>query len=171
VEQLLNSRPRTLSGRTYYLVRWQGHASADDSWEPVEHLAHCPERVAEYEATPPRRPKALRVRHRARGSSSAAAAGRPLGVWQPRRPPLHPPRPCLRRVGPWWSRRARRCRARCDPSVYCWPDEGWQVGRVCRHSRQAPRRGQPARLRSCGRFAPGRDLVMRSALFPCAVIS
>ena len=39
-------------------MRWQGHSSADDSWEPVEHLAHCPERVAEYEAAPPRRPKA-----------------------------------------------------------------------------------------------------------------
>jgi hypothetical protein len=51
VEQLLNSK--SLRGRTYYLVRWQGHASADDSWEPVEHLAHCQERVAKYEAAAP----------------------------------------------------------------------------------------------------------------------
>jgi len=81
VEQLLNRR--TLRGRTYYLVRWQGHASADDSWEPAEHLVHCPERVAEYEAAAPRRPKALRVRQRA-GASSAPAAARPM----PRSPPL-----------------------------------------------------------------------------------
>ena len=35
---------------TYCWVRWQGHASAADSWEPVEHPANlnCPERVAEY---------------------------------------------------------------------------------------------------------------------------
>ena len=34
VEQLLNRK--TVRGRTYYLVRWQGHTSADDSWEPAE---------------------------------------------------------------------------------------------------------------------------------------
>jgi hypothetical protein len=57
VEQLLNSN--TLCGWTYYLVLWQGHASTDDSWAPVEHLTHCPEHVAEYEVAAPRRPKAL----------------------------------------------------------------------------------------------------------------
>jgi hypothetical protein len=30
---------KTLRSRTYYLVRWQGHDSAEDSWEPAEHLA------------------------------------------------------------------------------------------------------------------------------------
>ena len=43
VEQLLNRK--TLRGRTYYLVRWQGHTSAANSWEPAEHLVHCPERA------------------------------------------------------------------------------------------------------------------------------
>ncbi len=57
VEQLLNRK--SIRGRTYYLVQWQGHDSADDSWEPEEHLAHCPERVAEYEAAlPPARRQA-----------------------------------------------------------------------------------------------------------------
>ena len=69
VEQLLNRRTRR--GRTYYLVRWQGHASAEDSWEPVEHLAHCPERVAEYEAAAPLRPKARRAPATGRWSPSA----------------------------------------------------------------------------------------------------
>jgi hypothetical protein len=58
VEQLLNRK--TLRGQTYYLVRWpgQGHdlAASEDSWEPAEHLAHCPERVAEYAAACGRRP-------------------------------------------------------------------------------------------------------------------
>ena len=85
VEQLLNRK--TLRGRTYYLVRWQGYASADDSWEPVEHLAHCPERVAEYEAAAPRRPQALRARQRAAAPSAEAApsvaAPPPAGVPPP----------------------------------------------------------------------------------------
>jgi hypothetical protein len=60
VEQLLIHK--TLRGRTYYLVLWQGHTSVDFSWEPAEHLAHyCPERIAEYEAAAPRRLSALRV--------------------------------------------------------------------------------------------------------------
>ena len=36
VEQLLNRK--TVSGRTYCPVLWQGHASAADSWEQAEHL-------------------------------------------------------------------------------------------------------------------------------------
>ena len=88
VEQLLNRK--TLSGRTYYLVRWQGHSSADDSWEPVEHLAHCPERVAEYEAAAPRRPKALQTLPKAAGSSSAGAA-LPAAAPPPPVAPPHPP--------------------------------------------------------------------------------
>jgi transposase InsO family protein len=74
VEQLLNRK--TLRGRTYYLVRWQGHDSAEDSWEPAEHLAHCPERVAEYEAAAPRRPKALRA---AAAKAPQPADPRPAG--------------------------------------------------------------------------------------------
>jgi hypothetical protein len=71
---------------TYYLVRWQGHASEDDSWEPVEHLAHCPERVAEYEAAAPRRQRAQQLA----GGPAAAAASPPVAD-QP--PPVaqHPP--------------------------------------------------------------------------------
>ena len=36
VEKLLNRK--TLRGRTYYSVRWQGRPSDDDSWEPVNLL-------------------------------------------------------------------------------------------------------------------------------------
>ena len=52
VKQLPNSK--TVRGRTPYLMRWQGHASADESLEQdlEEHLTNFPERVedSEYEA-------------------------------------------------------------------------------------------------------------------------
>ena len=81
-------------------MRWQGHASAADSWEPAEHLANCPERVAEYEAAAPRRPKALRAHQRAGPAplAQAAAAGPPPDLG--------------------------------SAILYWWPDEGWQLGRV-----------------------------------------
>ena len=63
MEQLLNSK--TVRGRTNYLVLWQGHASAADSWEQVEHIANSQERVAEYEAAATCRSKALRAHQRA----------------------------------------------------------------------------------------------------------
>ena len=130
VEQLLNRK--TLRGRTYYLVRWQGHASATDSWEPVEHLAHCPERVAEYEAAAPRRPKALRSRHRAGGGAVPVAAP-PAAVPPPSAGPTPPiPPPDWTVVGP------AHAPVLGSVILYWWPDEGWQLGRVRRHSRQAP---------------------------------
>jgi hypothetical protein len=48
VEQRLNRR--AIRGREHYLVQWQGHDPADDSWEPEEHLTYCSELVAENEA-------------------------------------------------------------------------------------------------------------------------
>ena len=53
VELLLNRR--LVRGVTRYLVRWRGHTSADDEWLRAEELAHCPEKVAEYDAAAPRR--------------------------------------------------------------------------------------------------------------------
>jgi hypothetical protein len=42
-------------------VRWRGHTSADDEWLRAKELAHCPERVAEYDAAAPRRRRARRT--------------------------------------------------------------------------------------------------------------
>ena len=53
MELLLNRR--TVRGVTRYLVRWRGHTSADDEWLRSEELAHCLEKVAEYDAAAPRR--------------------------------------------------------------------------------------------------------------------
>jgi hypothetical protein len=54
--ELLLSR-RLVRCITRYLVRWRGHTSADDDsdWLRAEELAHCQEKVAEYDAAAPRR--------------------------------------------------------------------------------------------------------------------
>ena len=70
VELLLNRR--TVRGVTRYLLRWRGHASADDEWLRLEELAHCPAKVAEYDAAAPRR------RHAARRHAAAPAAASPV---------------------------------------------------------------------------------------------
>ncbi len=51
VKQLLNRQ--TICCCTHYLVQWQGQDPTADSWEPVEHLTNCSERIAEYEAAAP----------------------------------------------------------------------------------------------------------------------
>jgi len=119
VEQLLNRR--TLYGRTYYLVRWQGHASADDSWEPLEHLANCPERIAEYEAVAPRRPRMLRGADR---GAPQTAGDQPSGPT----PPIAP-------LG--WTVDSERPLVPGSAILYWWPTEGWQLGRVARPSSRA----------------------------------
>ena len=60
MELMLNCRP--VRGVTRYLVRWRGHTSADDAWLLLEELAHCPEKVAEYDAAASRRRAARRGR-------------------------------------------------------------------------------------------------------------
>ena len=44
---------------TAYLVRLRGYTAADDEWLRLEELAHCPKKVAEYDAAAPR-PRAAR---------------------------------------------------------------------------------------------------------------
>ncbi len=51
--ELLLRRGRLVRGVTRYLVRWRGHASADDEWRRAEELTQCQEKV--YDATAPRR--------------------------------------------------------------------------------------------------------------------
>jgi hypothetical protein len=74
VELLFNRR--TVRGVTRYLVRWRGHTSADsdDKWLrfKLEELAHCPAKVAEYDAAAPRR------RYAARRHAAAPAAASPV---------------------------------------------------------------------------------------------
>ncbi len=51
----------TIRGLNHYLVLWKDQSLADDWWELVEHLTSCAERIAEYEAAAPRKPKARRA--------------------------------------------------------------------------------------------------------------
>ena len=124
------------------LLRWQGHASAADSWEPAdsEHLANCQERVAEYEAAASHRPKALRAHQRAGPAPLAQAAALPAPPPPPAAAPPHQPPPgcAVAAAGP--------------PDIgsallYWWPNEGWQLGRRSMSSATG-RRPPPSRARS-----------------------
>jgi hypothetical protein len=84
VELLLNRR--LVRGVMRYLVRWRGHTSADDEWLRAEELEHCPEKVAEYDATAPRRRAARRADPTAAPSAAPSAAPP-----RRRRPSCHPP--------------------------------------------------------------------------------
>ncbi len=82
MELLLNRRE--MRGVPRYLVRWRGHTSADDEWLRAEELAHCQEKVAEYDAAAPRR-------NAARQTDSAAvpaAAPAPAQAAAPLGPPV-----------------------------------------------------------------------------------
>jgi len=128
VEQLLNRK--VVRGRTYFLVRWRGHASAEDSWEPVENLTNCPERLAEYAAAAHRRPKARRAAARV---EPALLPHHP--VPSPRQVPGLPPPP-QPPVG--WVIEPLGLPVVGASLLYWWPDVGWQRGRVVRPSTQAP---------------------------------
>jgi hypothetical protein len=133
VELLLNRR--AVRGVRRYLVRWRGHTSAEDEWLRLEELAHCPEKVAEYDAAAPRR-------HAARRGGPAAPAGAPHAQdpVAPATAPAPDPAPL---VAPAGFRLA-------DPSevasgsalvgrtvLFRWPSEGWVRGTVARRSRAA----------------------------------
>ena len=72
-------------GVTRCLVRWRGHASADDEWLRAEEPARCQEKVAEHGAAAPRRPAARRA-----DPAAAPAAARPAAP-APAPAPLGPP--------------------------------------------------------------------------------
>ena len=124
VELLLNRR--TVRGVTRYLVRWRGHASADDEWLRLEELAHCPEKVAEYDAAAPRRRAALRA--------GPDAAPMPVPAAPPPAPPL---------VAPAGFRLAVQSEVVTGPALvgrsvlFYWPTDGWVRGTVARRSRAA----------------------------------
>ena len=43
-----------------YLVSWEGYGEEDNTWEPYEHLKHCPQKLTEYRER--LKQKALRCR-------------------------------------------------------------------------------------------------------------
>ena len=121
---LLNRR--LVHGVLRYLVRWRGHTSVDDEWLRAEELAHCQEKVAEYDAAAPRRRAARRA------DPAAAPASAPLAPSAPAPAPLVPP------AG---FRVADSSEGLAGPALvgktvlYRWPVEGWVRGTVAHRSR------------------------------------
>ena len=124
VELLLNRR--LVRGVLRYLVRWRGHTSADDEWLRVEELAHCPEKVAEYDATAPRRRAARRT------DPAAAPASAQLA------PPALDPAPLVPPAGFRLADSSEGMEGTAlvgKAVLYRWPVEGWVCGTVARRSR------------------------------------
>ena len=102
-------------------------SSADDEWLRPEELAHCPEKMAEYDAAAPRRCIAPRSGPAARPmvpAPAAAPAPAPLGA--PAGFRLAAPAEVL--AGAALTGQA---------VLYRWPDEGWVRGTVARRTRAA----------------------------------
>jgi hypothetical protein len=46
VERILDHQQR--NGKTEYLIKWENCGHEENTWEPIEHLIHCPELLREY---------------------------------------------------------------------------------------------------------------------------
>ena len=129
-----------------------GHAAADDSWLRLDELAHCAEKVAEYDAAAPRRRAARRSR-RAAAVPPATLPDAPAPVLVP--PALVAPAG-FRLAGPsevvGGSALVRRA------ILFFWPTVGWICGTVAHRSRVA---GFSHVVRYRPRSALGAALILR----------
>ena len=46
VEKILNYKQ--VSGRPYYLMKWKGYDTSENTWEPIAHLNECHQKVNQY---------------------------------------------------------------------------------------------------------------------------
>lgn len=46
VKQILDHKQ--VSGKPYYLVKWRGYDTSENTWEPIENLMGCHQRVQQY---------------------------------------------------------------------------------------------------------------------------
>ena len=105
----------------------RGHTSADDEWLRADELTHCQEKVAEYNATAPRR-----AARRADPAAEPAAA-----------PPVPPPPAPAPLVAPAGFRLAASSEGLAGTALvgqavlYHWPVEGCVRGTVAARSRAA----------------------------------
>jgi hypothetical protein len=115
-------------GAWRHVVWWRGHTSADDEWLRAEELTHCPEKVAEHDATAPRRRAARRT------DPTAEPAAAPPATPPPAPPPLVPP-------AGFWLAASSEVRAGAalvgQVVLYRWPVEGWVRGTVAGRSQAA----------------------------------
>jgi hypothetical protein len=49
VEQILNDK--RVSGKPYYLVKWKGYGTSENTWEPIENLTNCAALIRQYSRT------------------------------------------------------------------------------------------------------------------------
>jgi hypothetical protein len=49
VEQILNDK--RVSGKPYYLVKWKGYNTSENTWEPIENLTNCAALIRQYSRT------------------------------------------------------------------------------------------------------------------------
>jgi hypothetical protein len=46
VKQILNHK--WVSGKPYYLVKWKGYDTLENTWEPIENLTNCAALIRQY---------------------------------------------------------------------------------------------------------------------------
>jgi hypothetical protein len=46
VEQILDDK--RVSGKPYYLMKWKGYDTSENTWEPIENLTGCHQLVQQY---------------------------------------------------------------------------------------------------------------------------
>ena len=39
---------KRVSGKPYYLVKWKGYLTSENTWEPIDHLRNCTALLREY---------------------------------------------------------------------------------------------------------------------------
>ena len=58
VEQIVDSR--RVRGKVQYRVRWVGYSEIEDTWDVLEALDNCPDKLREYREAFPRKPRDAR---------------------------------------------------------------------------------------------------------------
>lgn len=111
-EEAIDGRPP----RLYYLIHWKGETHAEDTWEPVEEIAHLRRLLKKYHAENPDKPTATSppVDRGAPAPPMAARSGAKVALstlLQRNRPPVGAPNtPGANRQPPVHLRRSGRRR-------------------------------------------------------------
>ena len=58
VEKIIDMKQMGRGHKTYYLIKWKGYPTSDNSWEPRENI-HAEELIREFQNRDPRRRKKL----------------------------------------------------------------------------------------------------------------